>query len=153
MFTVRGPHFEYHCLMIILESRCHHSSSLRMRKLRPSAVKEHAQPHSIAESTETQRSPQDPLPPCMCPQSGFSAPSPCPHGQVMRRVGTIRGHFLQASQQHPKMCPHCTDREGKGVQTKAQGSGWLTQDHTATQDWGPAASLHTLSPALPRPTL
>ena len=104
-------------------------------------------------NNETPRSPQYPLPPCMCPQSGFSVPNPCPHGKVMRRVGTTRGHFLQASQQHPKMCPHCTDREGKGVQTTAQGSGWLTQDHTATQDWGPAASLHTLSPALPHPTL
>ena len=72
-------------------------------------------------------------------------------GRLMRRVGTIHGHFLQASQQHPKMCSHCTDREGKGVQTKAQGSEWLTQDHPATQDWGPAASLDTLSPAVSPP--
>lgn len=57
-FTVRGPHFEYHCLVIILESRCHHSSSLRMRKLRHSVVKEHAQPHSIAESTLRLRDPR-----------------------------------------------------------------------------------------------
>ena len=149
---VWGPHFEYHCLMTILESRCHHSSGLQMRKLRHSAVTEHAQGHPIAESKLRLRDPSRTLCHPACVHSlGSLYPIPARmDGQADEKSGhhswALPSGLTTASQDVLSLY-----RQGKGVQTKAQGSEWLTQDHPATQDWGPAASLDTLSPAVSPP--
>jgi len=128
---------------------------LPMRKLRHPAVKEHAQAHSRAESKLRLRDPSRTLCHPACVHSlGSLYPIPAHmDGQADEKSRHHSWALPQASQQHPKTCSHCTDREGKGVQTKAQESGWLTHDHSATQDWGPAASLRTLTSTPPPHTV
>lgn len=128
---------------------------LPMRKLRHSAVKEHAQAHSKAESKLRLRDPSRTLCHPACVHSlGSLYPIPARmDGQADEKSGhhswALPSGLTTASQDVLSLY-----RQGReGVQTKAQGSGWLTQDHTATQDWGPATSLCTLTSTPPPHTV